>query len=57
MTGMHKGYAYRSSNFITYKKQLQQRTKYLDSLNQTKTCRGIEPQFYEELCPIAKQVP
>ncbi len=31
MIDMPKGYAYQFSNFITYKKKLQERTKYLDS--------------------------
>ncbi len=54
MTKMHKDYAYQFFDFIFLKK-LQQRTKNLKT--QTKTYGGIEPQFYDELYPIAQPHP
>jgi hypothetical protein len=43
MVHMHKDYAYHLQKFTSDKK-----IRKLKSLNQTKTCGGIEPQFYEK---------
>jgi hypothetical protein len=43
MASMHKDYAYQFFDFTTYKE-----LRKLKYLKQTKTCGGIEPQFYEE---------
>jgi hypothetical protein len=61
MADMHKGYAYQISNYVAYKTF----TKVQPSLpkqnqheqNQKQIIgEGIEPKFYEELCPIIIEV-
>jgi hypothetical protein len=53
MINLHQGYAYQFSDFIEKNKIA---TKNLVFENQTKTCGGIEPLFYEELSSIATHV-